>query len=272
MISVVIPFYAKPELHTHVKFSLPRCLEPLLRHEQIKEIVVVDDGSPLNITIPQSSVIKHFRTEHQGLGAARNFGISKTTQPYILILDSDIIVSKHIIDSLVSVLNSGVEITSVNGVTVYVDSVWSKCEGFYWLHNESKPNKWWVGCGCMMVKREVFDKLLFDAVELSDEDEIFCRNVRRLGLSSVVLPLMAKHVFATELKTLKTKWYRGGKRVARSKTRTSWETIKKLCYSPLFGLKLSLLFHYPVLTLFIVVRNLAFFKGYWDARREQVVL
>ncbi|MEJ5326839.1 MAG: glycosyltransferase family 2 protein [Candidatus Bathyarchaeia archaeon] len=127
MISVVIPFYANPQLHTHVKFSLPLCIQPLLLHDLIKEIILVDDGSTLNVNIIKSPKIRYYHIKHHGVGYARNFGISKAKQPYILVLDSDIIVSRQLIEALVNALNKGADIACISFVESYISSVWGKC-------------------------------------------------------------------------------------------------------------------------------------------------
>jgi glycosyltransferase involved in cell wall biosynthesis len=266
MISAVVPFYANPELHTHVKFSLPLCLQPLLLHNQIKEIILVNDGSTIRVNVIKSPKIRHYYISHHGVGHARNFGISKATQPYILILDSDIIVSSQLIEAFTDALIKGADIACVSFVETYVNSVWAKCEELYWKYNESQRDKWWLSCGCMLVKREVFDKIKFRSDVLSDEDALFSADARKLRLKVVTLPWAAKHVFAIDLKSLKRKWYYGGKRVATSNTRTLSQALKSLFYCPFFAIKLAIKYKYPPLTLFILIRTITFFKGFISAR------
>lgn len=262
MISAVIPFYAVPELHTHVRFSLRLCLEPLLLHDQVKEVILIDDGSKIEIEIPESPKIRLYRITHHGIGYARNFGIEKATQPYILILDSDIILSKHIIDAFIDALNAGADVACEDHLEAYVNTVWSKCEELYWRYNERQQGKWWLSAGCMTTKREVFDKIKFETDALSDEDTLFSVGARKLNLKIVTLPVSPKHVFAITLKALKRKWYYGGRRVAISKTRTLKQVVKSTMYAPFFAVKLTAIYRYPPLIPFIIVRTFTFFRGF----------
>jgi len=265
MISAVVPFYANPELHTHARFSLPLCLEPLLAHEKVKEVILVDDGSTINLEINASPKIRYYRIAHHGVGNARNVGIAKATQPYLLILDSDVIVSKQLIDAFVDNLNGGADIACVSYVETYINSIWDKCEELYWRYNESLPGKWWLSCGCMMTRREVFDAMRFESETLSDEDTVFSRKAKESNLKTVTLPLIAKHVFAATLQALRRKWFYGGKRVALSRTRTLAQTAKSTLLSPIFALKLAAKYRYPMLIPFITIRSLTFFEGFTSA-------
>lgn len=265
MISAVVPFHANPQLHTHVKFSLPLCLQPLLSHDQIKEIILVDDGSTLSVNIIKSPKIRYYYIRHHGVGYARNFGISKATQPYILVLDSDIIVSSQLIEAFIDALNNGADIACVSFVESYINSVWAKCEELYWKYNESRPGKWWLSCGCMLVKRDVFAKIKFRDYALSDEDTLFSKDIQKSSLKVVTLPLTARHVFAIDLKSLRRKWYYGGIRVATSNTRTLNQVIKSLIYCPFFAITLAIRYRYPPLIPFIIIRTMMFFKGFIQA-------
>ncbi|MCW4008651.1 MAG: glycosyltransferase [Candidatus Bathyarchaeota archaeon] len=268
MISAVVPFYANPKLHTHVRFSLPLCLQPLVEHAQIKEIILIDDGSPFDVNIAKSPKIRYYSIAHHGVGYARNFGVTKATQPYILVLDSDIIISNRLIEAFIAALKKGADIACVSFVESYIQSVWAKCEELYWKYNETRPNKWWLSCGCMLVKREVFNKVKFRSDTFSDEDTLFSRDVRRLHLKVVTLPLTAKHVFAVDLKSLKRKWYYGGKRAAISKTRTLYQAVKSLFYSPFFAFRLAIRYRYPPLIPFIIIRTVTFLKGFISAAKS----
>jgi glycosyltransferase involved in cell wall biosynthesis len=232
-------------------------------HDLVKEIILVDDGSPLRITISESSKVRYYRISHHGIGYARNFGVSKATQPFIFILDSDITVSKHLIDSFFQVLKERrADIACLSYVEAYVKSIWAKCEELYWRHNESQTGKWWLSCGCMMVKRDIFNKIKFEESVLSDEDTLFSEEARRLRLKSLTLPLTAKHVFAVTLKSLKRKWYYGGKRVALNQTKNLNQVVKGLVYSPIFAVKLAMKYRYAPLIPFIIIRTITFFRGF----------
>lgn len=88
-LTIVIPVF-------NVERYLGDCLRSVLEDtDDDIEIVAVDDGSTdssagiLHTKSSEDSRLRVFGTEHRGLGAARNFGVSKARGDYVLFLDSD---------------------------------------------------------------------------------------------------------------------------------------------------------------------------------------
>lgn len=87
--SIIIPVYNSEK-------TLDRCLKSALKgHENIKEIIIIDDGSIdkslsiCNKYAEMYSNIKVIHTENKGVSSARNTGIFFATGDYIIFLDSD---------------------------------------------------------------------------------------------------------------------------------------------------------------------------------------
>jgi len=87
--SIIIPIY------NGIRF-LDQCLESALRQADIrKEIICIDDGSTdgsleyVEKMAKSYSEIVVLRQEHQGAGAARNYGLRNATGKYVAFLDSD---------------------------------------------------------------------------------------------------------------------------------------------------------------------------------------
>lgn len=60
--------------------------------EPVREIIVIDDGSPAPLQEPadwRGPPLKWVRTENRGLGAARNEGIERATGEFVAFLDAD---------------------------------------------------------------------------------------------------------------------------------------------------------------------------------------
>jgi glycosyltransferase involved in cell wall biosynthesis len=85
LVSIVIPVYNGGDL-------LREALDSAFAQDPAPaEVIVVDDGSPdspdrVLVDYPQTIVIKQ---ENQGVGAARNVGLNRSTAPYVLFLDQD---------------------------------------------------------------------------------------------------------------------------------------------------------------------------------------
>lgn len=88
-LTIVIPVF-------NVERYLGDCLRSILADTNDDfEIIAVDDGSTdtsaeiLHSKTLEDSRLRVFGTQHRGLGAARNFGVSKARGDYVLFLDSD---------------------------------------------------------------------------------------------------------------------------------------------------------------------------------------
>src|SRR5690242_20588408 len=85
LVSVVIPCYKQAHF-------LPDALQSVLvqTHKEV-EIIVVDDGSPDNV----SEVLRHYPSvkcvhqQNQGLSGARNAGFRVSTGSHVVFLDAD---------------------------------------------------------------------------------------------------------------------------------------------------------------------------------------
>lgn len=101
LVSVVIPVY---NVHTF----LPRCLESLLNQTfEGFEILCIDDESSDGSADIVRSFEKHdsrihlLMQNHQGVSAARNFGISQARGKYIIFVDGDDWLEKEMLESMV---------------------------------------------------------------------------------------------------------------------------------------------------------------------------
>lgn len=90
-ISVIIPVY-------NAAAYLEKAVKSALFHEQVKEVLVVDDGSTdsslalmrqLHQFDARVKVLQHEKGINRGRSASRNLGLKMATQPYIAFLDAD---------------------------------------------------------------------------------------------------------------------------------------------------------------------------------------
>lgn len=108
-VSVVIPSYSRSDWLIELLTSLSYDLGDSSQYE----VIVVDDGSP-NGDEKEARILKkkwsysfqYFRQENKGPGAARNYGVQKSSGEYIVFLDDDTAVepgwSQEIIQGYVS--------------------------------------------------------------------------------------------------------------------------------------------------------------------------
>ena len=89
LLSIIIPHYNLPEE------LLKRCIKSILTQDSTGidyEIIIVDDGSttpPEWVTDYSPIKITLIKSNHEGLGAARNKGLDHATGEYIMFIDSD---------------------------------------------------------------------------------------------------------------------------------------------------------------------------------------
>ena len=106
VVSVVVPFY-------DVEQYFATCLNSLIRQTYRNlEIILVDDGSPDgSLAIARSyrrwdRRIRIVRQVNQGLGAARNTGLAAATGRYVTFVDSDDVLPRMAISTMVRTLES----------------------------------------------------------------------------------------------------------------------------------------------------------------------
>lgn len=90
-ISVIIPVY-------NAERFLKKAVESALQFESVREVILVEDGSPDNALAlccqleqeyNRVKVHRHPNGENRGAGASRNLGLKKAKQAYIAFLDAD---------------------------------------------------------------------------------------------------------------------------------------------------------------------------------------
>jgi glycosyltransferase involved in cell wall biosynthesis len=85
LVSVIIAFYKQERF-------LAETIESV-RQQAFRdfEIILVDDGSPVpaNSVVTEDLQLRIYRTENQGLAAARNFGFRQSSGDFLVFLDSD---------------------------------------------------------------------------------------------------------------------------------------------------------------------------------------
>lgn len=100
MFSIIIPVYNSEK-------SLHRCIDSILKNKNVFfEIILIDDGSEDNshnicrMYSEKYDNIKFYSQENMGVSAARNKGITFSTQKYILFIDSDDYIAENMLEIL----------------------------------------------------------------------------------------------------------------------------------------------------------------------------
>lgn len=94
LISVIVPIY-------NAEKTLERCIKSIIRQSYSNiEVILVDDGSTDNSLdlckkyMEEDERIKVIHQRNQGVGAARNRGLSNTSGEYVTFVDSDDFINK----------------------------------------------------------------------------------------------------------------------------------------------------------------------------------
>jgi glycosyltransferase involved in cell wall biosynthesis len=104
MLSVVVPVYNRPE-------EIRELLDSLCRQSFKKfEVVIVEDGSAIKsdtvVADFQSKLnIHYFYKKNTGPGDSRNFGMTRASGDYFIILDSDCVLPSHYLEEIHEVLS-----------------------------------------------------------------------------------------------------------------------------------------------------------------------
>ena len=89
LLTIIIPTYNRPQLlQRAVKSALAQKIEG--EPEESIEVVVIDDGSPQPVTLPEMPRLRIVRLpRNQGVAAARNAGLRAAKGRYVTYLDDD---------------------------------------------------------------------------------------------------------------------------------------------------------------------------------------
>lgn len=102
-LSLIVPVYNRPDEVDELLQSIQE--QAVMPHE----IIIVEDGSEIDC----EQVVKHhasrlpiayYTKTNGGPGAARNFGAARATGDYLIILDSDVLLPSHYIQTLTETL------------------------------------------------------------------------------------------------------------------------------------------------------------------------
>jgi len=133
------------------------CLEALRQYSNVREILVLDNGSTIN-----NDAIKQYKDDrvrifksNQNIGVikGRNLLADKAMSKYLLFLDDDQIVSQHSVNKLYSAVLSGCDFAGavLNEFDPNASGVELK---------EYKDNEWvYLGAGGLIIEREIFNKI-----------------------------------------------------------------------------------------------------------------
>ncbi len=185
MVSVIIPAYNRQKF---ISSAIESCMRQT--YENI-EVIVVDDGSTdgtvgrVESYAKKDGRIRLIEKENGGVSSARNLGAKSARGEYIFFLDSDDLLMKRGLESLVSAMEG-------------VDFCIGDCREFYyfpWLsvrnRNIINRNVGWdesqldiahfitygVRLGTIMYRRKIFDKLALPIHLKFNEDSFFNQEV-----------------------------------------------------------------------------------------------
>jgi glycosyltransferase involved in cell wall biosynthesis len=169
LLTIIIPFYNSEKY-------LYECINSVINQTYLNwTLILVNDGSTdssLEICqnfATQDSRIIVFSQENKGQAAARNFGISKLTTPYVTFLDADDELSFDTLSSNMKILaNTSIECLQYPIYWNYGTAKQHKSTQKQELINENFYEEWlinkkitWIVCD-KIFKTSIFNKILFE--------------------------------------------------------------------------------------------------------------
>jgi len=197
VVSVVIPTYNRPEFtQKAVKSVLDQTFKDF-------ELIVIDDGSTDNtkevIRKFDDKRIKYYFQFNRGPGPARNFGIQKSTAPYIAFLDSDDVWAPEKLEIQLKEMEKHSEY-----LLSHTEEIWYKGERLIKplkIHRKKAGDifKWSlrlcsISMSTVVIKKELIDRVgLFDKdLEVCEDYDYWLRVTARLPVLLIDKPLTIK--------------------------------------------------------------------------------
>lgn len=176
LLSIIIPTYNRPHL-------LPRAVESALQQTMLDiEVIVVDDGSPEPITLPEHPQLRIIPLpKNRGTATARNVGAKAAKGQWITYLDDDDqllpyaakvsleALTKTNLPGPVAVL-SGIEVISPEGQVIQTRLPPTLWRGSHFFLEEIQPGQSFLSKQTLVVERELF-------LEIGGYDESFSSRV-----------------------------------------------------------------------------------------------
>jgi len=158
------------------------------------ELIVVDDGSTDNtVKLAKKYTKKVFAREHAERSVQRNFGASQATGKYLLVLDSDMELSRDVVKQCVEIIESNSKIGTITIPEIPVaGNFWEKVKKhereFYNLEGDSEVES------ARFFPVNLFKKVGgYDENITGPEDWDLPENIRKLGFSNGRIKAKIKH-------------------------------------------------------------------------------
>ena len=197
MISVVVPIYNSQRY-------IKECLSSILKQTyRDLEVLLVDDGSrDASYSIgceymKQDSRIRLWTREHQGVSAARNFGLSMAEGDYIFFMDSDDTAASYMLEELLDQMVSqradmafGQYRQADNGGNDKTEWMkekqrWLRLDNGAMVEQFSQNHQMFGGIGGKLIRKKAIGDLQFEESFLLGEDTWFLYNLICKGISAV---------------------------------------------------------------------------------------
>ncbi|MFO0713303.1 MAG: glycosyltransferase family 2 protein [Sandaracinus sp.] len=195
-LSIVIPSYNARDL-------LARCLRTLEDVVPEAEVIVVDgdssDGSADMVERDFPKVVLQRQRNH-GFAHATNRGIERASKPYVLLMNSDLFLTRAAVEAMHGRLAADPRLAAVGPRLVNEDGSRQSVFGaFYWPNwvEVTKASRVWLLSGaCFMTRRDVIERVgaLDESFFLYNEEYDWCQRCRDAGYHLEILPERVVHV------------------------------------------------------------------------------
>ncbi len=195
-LSVVIPSY-------NARALLARALRTLAEVAPRAEVIVVDgesaDGSAEMVEREFPAVVL-VRQKNHGFAHATNRGIERATRPFILLMNSDLFLTRDALDAMFSRLEGDRAIGAVGPRLVNEDGSRQAIFGPYywpnWVDVRKASRVWLLSGACIMTRRDVLERVgaLDESFFLYNEEYDWCARCQKAGYYLELLPETVVHV------------------------------------------------------------------------------
>jgi GT2 family glycosyltransferase len=195
-LSIVIPSY-------NARALLRRTLRTLEVAAPEAEVIVVDgssaDGSAAMVAeeFPEVRLVSQ---PNHGFAHATNRGIERASRPFILLLNSDLFVTRAALEAMHSRLAADARLAAVSPKLVNEDGSKQAVFGaFYWpnwVDVQRASRVWLLSGACLMTRRDVIERVgaLDESFFLYNEEYDWCARCRRAGYHLELVPESVVHV------------------------------------------------------------------------------
>jgi glycosyltransferase involved in cell wall biosynthesis len=236
----------------NMESNIEECLIAVEKNNPAEIVVVDGNSTDRTVEVARRYTEKIYSDNGGGLQGARQVGVEKATQEYIVYLDADTVIPERTLSTMLTELKAGGYANiQAKVLAKKIDTYWERAEGWYMGYLRARNNQGGLNAG--ILRRDLVLNIKFD-LKFAGEEYDFLKKLKlggyKLGVSSASVYCYHR----ADMKSVCKQWFKYGRDQAQLMKR--WGPLRKGLWTPLamvYFVGLSLIKGKPQYIPFVVL-------------------